>query len=94
MEEAVYIALLAKGFPGLFHTATMSAYTYIRDELPLAQGHALIHASRILDGQVMIWPQLHLSRLGRWWQRVRAYFQRRRDQSGNQGVPAAAGGTE
>lgn len=80
MEEAVYIALLAKGFPGLFNTAAMSAHDYIRHELPLAQGHALIHAARILDGQVMIWPQLHLSRLGRWWQRVRAFFRRRRDE--------------
>ena len=79
MEEAVYIALLAKGFPGLFHTAQMNAYDYIRDHLPLAQGNALIHASRILEGRVMIWPQIHLSRLGRWWQRVRALFRRRRD---------------
>lgn len=80
MEEAIYIALLAKGFPNLFTTPAMSAYHYIRDELPLAQGHALIHALRILDGQVMIWPALHLSRLGRWWQRVRAFFRRRRDE--------------
>lgn len=80
MEEAIYIALLAKGFPALFNTADMSAYDYIRDELPLAQGHALIHALRILEGSVMIWPALHLSRLGRWWQRVRAFFRRRREE--------------
>lgn len=74
------MALLAKGFPGLFHTAHLSAYDYIRDELELSQGNALIHALRILEGHVMIWPQLHLSRLGRWWQRVRAFFRRRRDE--------------
>lgn len=82
MEEAVYIALLAKGFPGLFATATVSAYDYIRDELPLAQGNALIHAARILEGHVMIWPDQRLSRLGRWWQRVRTFFRRRREEGG------------
>lgn len=86
MEEAIYIALLAKGCRDLFSGAVddngrpLTAYDYIRDVLPLAQGNALIHAIRILDGQVMIWPALHLSRLGRWWQRVRAFFRRRRDE--------------
>lgn len=60
----------------MFSTATMSAYDYIRHELPLAQGHALLHASAILEGQVMIWPDPKLSKRGRWWQKVRQMFRR------------------
>lgn len=85
MEEAVYIALLGKGLPGLFSGAVdgdgrpLTPYDFIRDKLPLAQGNALIHALRILDGQVMVWPELRLSRLGRWWQRICAVFRQRRN---------------
>ncbi len=87
MEEAIYIATLAKGCPALFMRSDMTAYDYIRHELPLAQGHALIHALRILDGNVMIWPQLQLSRIGRWWQRVRAHFRRQRKRPNTQDQP-------
>lgn len=82
MEEAAYIALLAKAFPGLFDNATdddhhpITPYDYIRDHLPYAQGRALLHAAAVISGQVMIWPDPQLSRRGRWWLKVKRLWQR------------------
>lgn len=83
MEDACYVVRLARACPGLFGNATdddgrsLTPYDYIRDVLPLAQGHALLHAASILEGNVMIWPNPKLSRRGRWWLKVRRLFGRR-----------------
>lgn len=82
MEEAAYIALLAKAYPMLFTHAVddegrpITPYAYIREHLPYAQGHALLHAAAILEGQVMIWPDPKLSRRGRWWLKVKQMWSR------------------
>lgn len=68
--------LLAKACPGLFHHATITAYDYIRDHLPLSQGQALLHAAAILEGEVMVWPDPKLSKRGRWWLKVKQLFKR------------------
>lgn len=76
--------MLAKAVPGLFDHAVdsdgraITPYDFIRDHLPLAQGHALLHAAAILEGQVMTWPDPKLSKRGRWWLKVRQLFRRSR----------------
>ena len=80
MSEAVYIVLLSRACPGLFthtmdrHGSPISGLDYVRTELPLAQGHAFIHTARILDGEVMVWPDPQLSKRGRWWRKVKNLF--------------------
>ncbi|HBJ86101.1 MAG TPA: hypothetical protein DDZ88_19990 [Verrucomicrobiales bacterium] len=75
--------MLAKAVPGLFDHAVdsegrpITPYDFIRDHLPLAQGHALLHAAGIIEGRVMDWPDPRLSKRGRWWLRVRQLFRRR-----------------
>ena len=75
--------LLARACRGLFdHVVDADArpitpYEFIRDQLPLAQGNALLHAAAILEGRVMIWPNPKLSKRGRWWLKVRSLFRRR-----------------
>ena len=82
MEDAYYLASLAKAFPNLFTGAVddtgrpLTAYAYILDHLPLARGHALLHVAAILEGNVMVWPDPKLSRRGRWWLKVRQLFRR------------------
>jgi hypothetical protein len=74
---------LVRASRGLFDHAVdadgkpITAYEFIRDYLPLAQGHALLHAAAILEGQVMIWPNPKLSRRGRWWLKVQRLWRRR-----------------
>jgi hypothetical protein len=70
LPEAVYTVLVARALPSL-------SIDYIQHHLPLAQGYAFIHASRILHGDVMIWPDLRLSKRGRWWLKVRELFRGR-----------------
>lgn len=83
MEAACYVVRLARACRGLFDHAVdadsrpITPYEYIRDQLPLAQGNALLHAAAILEGQVMVWPNPKLSRRGRWWLKVRRLFGRR-----------------
>lgn len=62
----------------------LTAYDYIRHHLPHAQINALLHATAILDGHVMIWPDPKLSKRGRWWLKVRQLWKRGTD-------PAARG---
>jgi len=82
LPVAVYIVLLSRACPGLFTTtldrcgAPISGLDYITSEMPLAQANALIHTARILDGEVMIWPDPKLSKRGRWWLKVKALFHR------------------
>ena len=71
MTEATYVVLLSRACPGLF------SLDEILHRVPLAFGHALIHAGRLYDGEPMIWPQAHLSKRGRWWQRVTDFIRRR-----------------
>lgn len=84
MEEAHYIVFLSRACRGLFAGAVdddgrpITPYDYIREHLPLAQGHALIHAASILEGNVMVWPDKRLSRIGRWWNRVVTMLKSRR----------------
>lgn len=74
---------LARACPGLFAGAVdddgrpLTPYDYIRDVLPLAQGHALLHVAAIIEGNVMVWPNPKLSRRGRWWLKVRKLFGRK-----------------
>lgn len=85
MEDAVYIVSLARACRDLFSGAVddsgrpITPYDFIRDHLPLAQGHALLHAASILEGNVMIWPNPKLSKRGRWWLKVRQLFKRDSD---------------
>ena len=82
MEEAAYVAFLARACRGLFDNAAdddgrpITPYQFIREHLPLAQGYALIHAAAILEENVMNWPDPQMSRRGRWWLRVRQLFRR------------------
>lgn len=71
MTEASYVVLLSRACPGLF------SLDEILHRVPLAFGYALIHAGRLYDGEPMIWPQVHLSKRGRWWQRVTDFIRRR-----------------
>ncbi len=73
MTEASYIVLLSRACPGLF------SLDEILHRVPLALGHSLIHAGRLYDGEPMVWPQAHLSRRGRWWQRVSDFLRRPQD---------------
>lgn len=78
--------LLSRACPGLFATTTdrcgdpISGLDYVTTEMPLAQASALIHTARILDGEVMIWPDPRLSKRGRWWLKVKQLFGRKSNQ--------------
>jgi hypothetical protein len=63
------VAVLARG--------TGWSEAFIRWELPLARGRAYVHALRLMEGEVMVWPDRRLSETGRWWERARALLQRR-----------------
>lgn len=51
-------------------------------EIPLARGWALIHASRLLEGEPMIWPQIERSELGRAFLKIEARIKKRRRELG------------
>jgi hypothetical protein len=59
VAEAQYTALLARALPSL-------TLAQIEDDVPLAKGWALIHASCLLHGEFMIWPDFLQTKTGRW----------------------------
>jgi hypothetical protein len=59
VPEAQYTALLARAVPAL-------TLQQIEEEVPLAKGWALIHASCLLHGEAMIWPEDEHSPGSRW----------------------------
>lgn len=63
--------LLARAVPSL-------TYREAQWEVSLAEANALIHASRMLAGERLIWPDPRLSKKGRWWQRVKEMLQGRK----------------
>lgn len=52
--------MLARAAPGLW------TWEQMRWGVWLAQGYALIHAARLMDGERMVLPDPRLSRKGRW----------------------------
>ena len=59
VAEAQYTALLARALPSL-------TLAEIEDDVPLAKGWALIHASCLLHGEMMVWPDFSKTKTGRW----------------------------
>jgi hypothetical protein len=58
VEEAQYAALLARAVPSLTLEQILgSPVREVPDAVPLARGWALIHASCLLHGEPMVWPE-------------------------------------
>lgn len=67
------VCLVARAAPGIFRSEEEILW-----RIGLARAMSYVHAGRVLDGVAMIWPQAKLSRVGRWWSRVRALITARR----------------
>ena len=67
VAEAQYAVLLARAVPSL-------TPQQIEDEVPLAKGWAWIHASCLLHGEAMVWPDFSRTRAGRWLAAAEAHL--------------------
>jgi hypothetical protein len=68
VRAAQYAALLARAVPSLrLEQIEGSVTRWVPDAVPMARGWALIHASCLLHGEMMVWPGAgEKSRTARW----------------------------
>ena len=77
---AQYAALLARAVPGLSLDQILGdPDREVPGAVPLARGWALIHASCLMHGDLMVWPTQDGEAGERYWQDVEAALTKQRE---------------